>query len=71
MLKASLNSPILKLVIGLILLYTSGMQVFRELQSDETMLIGVHHGVLLYALLNVLKTLPEIFEGASYATGKE
>ena len=71
MLKASLNSPTLKLIIGLILLYTSSMEVFRELQSDEPMLIGAHHGVLLFALLHVLKALPDIFDGVSDVSNKE
>ncbi|MES9826372.1 MAG: hypothetical protein ABW127_18275 [Candidatus Thiodiazotropha endolucinida] len=28
--------------------------------------MGMHHGVLLFALLHILKTLPDLFEGLEH-----
>lgn len=62
MLKNILNDPKLKLLIGFILLCTSGNEVLESFHAAEIK-IGTHHGVMLYSLFEVFKTLPEVFEG--------
>ena len=55
------GSPIVALLSGLILIYTSGSEIFDSM--DDAMKIGAHHGVFLLGILQLLKSLPEIVEG--------
>jgi hypothetical protein len=54
------ESPYLNLVSGLILLTTAGIEIFRTLDEG---LIGAHHGVAIFGLIEIVKTLPEILHG--------
>ena len=60
MLKKIVNSPYLNLVAGFILLTTAGVEIF---ESIETHTIGAHHGVFIYAVVHILKSIPEILHG--------
>lgn len=56
MLKAFLNSPYLNLFCAVILLITSGYETWRTLDEQ---LLGVHHGILIVSIVQLLKVLPE------------
>ena len=71
MLKDILNNPILRMLIGFILLYTSGVEVFRDLMSAESIKVGAHHGVFIYAIFHILDNLPDALEGMSDLTGEK
>ncbi|MES9925306.1 MAG: hypothetical protein ABW152_14540 [Candidatus Thiodiazotropha endolucinida] len=56
----------LNLLVGILLVYTSASEAWYELQTIEQFRMGMHHGVLLFALLHILKTLPDLFEGLEH-----
>ena len=52
---------------GLILVCTELMDVGETLWDDVAQMnLGAHHGVIVFGLLHILKTLPDIFEGLEY-----
>ncbi|MGB0580613.1 MAG: hypothetical protein ACPGVU_12980 [Limisphaerales bacterium] len=61
---ALLKHPWTTLIVGLILIGSSGYEVYEAFQEAEEMKIGGHHGVLTYGIIHSLKAIPEIFEGA-------
>jgi len=65
-LKRIVENPYLNIVIGLILLYSGIVETVNELKEIEEFNIGVHHGVVLFAILHILKTIPDLFEGLEY-----
>lgn len=56
------GSPIVSIITGIILIYTSGSEIFDSM--DEAVKVGAHHGVFLLGILQLLKALPEIVEGS-------
>lgn len=65
-LKKIVASPYLNFLVGCILLYTGLAESWREFQALEEFRIGVHHGVVLFSLVQIAKTLPDMFEGMEY-----
>ena len=59
-----MKHPWTTLVVGLILLGTSGYEVWVSFREAEEIKLGAHHGVFFYGLAHSLKSIPEIFEGA-------
>jgi len=59
MLNSFVRSPFINLLCGLILLLTSGHEVWNTI---EEFTIGAHHGVLFFSIVQILKTLPEILQ---------
>ena len=41
-----------------------------ELKELEEIKMGAHHGVIIFSIMHILKTLPDIFEGLEYV-GKD
>ena len=70
-LKKIVSSPQLNLLVGLLLLYSGLSESWYEFQKMEDFHIGVHHGVILFSLMQILKTLPELFEGMDRLTQAE
>ncbi len=60
MLKKIVNNPYLNFIAGILLLLTSGVELF-ELESLGE--VSGNHGVFVYSLLIVLKSIPEILHG--------
>jgi len=60
MLKAIIDSVYLNLISGLVLLVTSGYETWNTFGEGT---IGAHHGVLIFSIIHILKTLPEMVEG--------
>lgn len=62
--KKYVNSPLVQLGTGLILLISGVATAYREFTAaDQTLQLGVHHGVILWALVQVLGSLPDLFDG--------
>ena len=38
----------------------------HELDELEELRAGAHHGVIVFALVQILKNLPDLFEGLEY-----
>lgn len=49
------------LVSGIILLLTAGMETLRTLEAD---VLGAHHGVTVFAVLQILRYIPDVVHGA-------
>ncbi|MCW8865461.1 MAG: hypothetical protein OQK09_07750 [Colwellia sp.] len=55
------QNPLLNLLSGSILLTTSGYEIWS---TFEEFTVGAHHGIFVFSILQLLKTLPEIFHGS-------
>lgn len=67
-LKSIVENPYLNIIVGLILLYTGiaeSIAVYHEIEKFE---LGVHHGVVPYAILHILKSVPDRLEGLEFIT---
>jgi hypothetical protein len=65
-LKRIVENPYLNLAIGLFLLYSGISETVYELKNVNNFRIGVHHGVILFAILHILKILPHLTEGMEH-----
>ncbi|MBT8421457.1 MAG: hypothetical protein KJO08_11445 [Gammaproteobacteria bacterium] len=65
-LKRITESPYLNIVIGLLMFYSGASEAWNELHELEEVTVGAHHGVILFSLLHILKTIPDIFEGLEH-----
>jgi len=54
-----------KISVALTLFLTAGAEVWSGIEEIE---VGAHHGVLVFSILNIIKTLPDFFEGAEYVS---
>ena len=59
--------PYLNIIISVILLGTGISETIDDLKSLESFTLGVHHGVVVFASMHILKIFPDIFEGLEYA----
>jgi hypothetical protein len=59
----SFDSPWIELALGLILVVTSGYQLVHELLTIADPQLGAHHGVTIFGLITVLRSLGHIAEG--------
>ena len=64
-LKSIIENRWLKIIVALALFFTAGAEVLNNLEELD---VGAHHGVLLYSILNIFKTLPDFFEGSEILT---
>jgi len=63
-LKAVVKHPATQLVTGLILLISGGTEVVLDfINAEHSFRLGVHHGVALFGLIQMLGSLPELLEG--------
>jgi hypothetical protein len=62
------QNPWLNMLIFVAMLISAGHEVWQSIQQFE---LGAHHGVFLYALLQCLKTLPDLFEPLESLKGTE
>lgn len=60
MLRTITQSPYLNLLSGLILLMTAG---YETVETFDHFHLGSHHGVLVFSLIQILKTIPEFMHG--------
>ncbi|MGN7614380.1 hypothetical protein ACQZV8_20110 [Magnetococcales bacterium HHB-1] len=57
------GNPWLNILIGLILVISSGMEI-KDSMQEATEGLKTHHGVFLFGVLHILKLLPDLFDGA-------
>ena len=63
-LKAFVRHPATQLATGLVLVISGMAEAIYDLMSAEhSFRLGVHHGVALFGLIQVLGSLPELIEG--------
>lgn len=60
MLNKIIQNPYLNLLIGFILLFTSGYETWHTFSEFS---IGSHHGILLFSISHILKTISDFKEG--------
>ncbi len=66
--KRWVESAILSLIVGLVMLGTGLAEAWATLGADiASMKLGGHHGVAVFGLFSVVKALPSLFSGAEYA----
>jgi hypothetical protein len=58
-------NPWLNAFVGIIFMVSGVVEMLETLEKGDTD-FHVHHGVILFALLNTLKNLPDLFEGLEY-----
>jgi len=61
MLKGFVNNPYVNMASGLLLLGSSGYEIF--VAAEELTVIGTGHGIFVYAILHTLRSFPEITHG--------
>jgi hypothetical protein len=66
MIKKITENPYLNMGVGIIFLWSGISETLSELQELEEFKMGAHHGVIIYSIMHILKTLPDIFEGMEY-----
>ncbi|MCB9398943.1 MAG: hypothetical protein H6510_14110 [Acidobacteria bacterium] len=67
MLRKIVSNPWLNLAVSLVLIISGTMEALDLKQHPGGYSeIGVHHGIILFGLTQVLKVLPELFEGVEY-----
>jgi hypothetical protein len=77
-LRAVVHHPAVNLVVALILIATSMIEIWESLTSERLtmgfgameMEVGVQQGVLAYGLVNLLRAIPEFFEGVERGVGR-
>ena len=62
------ENPYLNLGVGIIFLLSGISETLSELQELEEFKLGAHHGVIIFSIMHILKTLPDIFEGLEYVS---
>ena len=65
-LKRVTENPWLNVLVGLIFLITGTIEMFDAMDEADGLVLGVHHGAMVYGLLHALKYLPDLFEGLEY-----
>lgn len=63
-LKRFVTNPYVNLAVGLVLFVTGLAEGWGSFQADMAGFhVRTHHGVMIYGFFNMLKSLPDIFEG--------
>ena len=60
-----MQSPYINLTCGMVLLFTAGYETWDRF-SEYT--VSSHHGILVFSIIQILKTLPEIVLGLQEIT---
>lgn len=64
-LRRTLEHPLVNLLVALVLIATSLAEGWETLHRDLVALdAGVHHGVLVFGFVNLLRTIPEVYAAA-------
>lgn len=60
------ENPYLNVVVGIIFMCSGISETVEEFRHSENVKLGAHHGVILFSILHILKTVPDFFEGLDY-----
>jgi len=63
MLKNITRNSYLNLLSGVVLLFTSGYEIW---DSFGQAFIGAHHGIFIFSLIHIGKSIPEIMHGLQH-----
>ena len=66
LLKHIIDNPYLNIVVSLLLLFSAISETVHEFKRIHEFKFGVHHGIILFAILHILKSFPDLFEGLEY-----
>lgn len=58
-----MHSPYLNILVGLVLLYAGASEALIEIREVENVRVGSHHGIMLFGLIHVLKSITEVIDG--------
>ena len=65
-LKAFAQNPYLNILVGIVILVGAGQEVYESFEKDlHSFSLGTRHGLLLLAIAQILKTLPDLVEVAA------
>jgi len=67
-LKRLVASHYLNLFVAMVLFYSGLSEAWHDFQAIGEFRFGMHHGIVLYSLLQMVKVLPELFEGMEHLT---
>lgn len=59
MVRALVKNRVLKILICLAMIFTSGYELVIDFEE-----LGAHHGIFMFALVELLKTISELYEAA-------
>ena len=63
-LKAFVDHPITHLLVGLALIASGGLEIYRDvLDESRQFRIGVHHGIVILGVAQFLAALPDVVVG--------
>ena len=66
-LRRIVENPFLNLVVGIILLISGLSEVWDTMWDDIVNLnLKVHHGIIIFAILQVIKSIPDFFESLEH-----
>lgn len=66
-LRRFIENPYTNLIVGLILFFTGLSDAWDTLYDDLAHLhIRVHHGIMIYGIFSVVKTIPDIVSSLQY-----
>lgn len=65
-LKRIVDNPYINLMVGAVLLISGITETIDQLDELKHFRLASHHGLILFSLLHMLKSLSELFESAEY-----
>ncbi len=66
-LRRIIGNPLFNLVVGIFLLISSLCEAGDTLWENLVHLnLKAHHGIVIFAIMNIIKTIPELFEGLEH-----
>jgi hypothetical protein len=66
LIKKLATSPYMTFSAGVVLFISGLTESWQQYQELESIRFGVHHGVILFSLVQMIKGLPDIFEGLGF-----
>jgi hypothetical protein len=63
-LKAFVDHPVTHLLVGLALIATGGIEIYRDvLEESHRFRVGAHHGIVILGIAQALAALPDVVTG--------
>ncbi len=63
--KKLIDNPLLNIIVGIVLLWAGLADIAHDFSSGENIGFRTHHGVFIFALHHILKSLAKLFESLS------
>lgn len=65
-LRKIVENPYLNIFVGCLLLYSGLSESWYEFHRLGEFQVGAHHGIVLFSVMYILKSIPDVFEGIEY-----